>query len=184
MGAIQTNRLARSGMVELMPDSSFFSLPRIDKQNIPWMTLLLVAANVAVFIWIEINGSAADSDFMLSMGAAYAPSILIDHEYYRLFTHMFLHFGFLHLFNNMISLIILGYTTEHVLGRVRFLLLYLLSGIGGGLLSLAYCVSIHENNVSAGASGAMRRILPSSSPRRSSARLTFIPPAGRIGSRV
>ncbi|MBO4395006.1 MAG: rhomboid family intramembrane serine protease [Eubacterium sp.] len=139
--------------------TGFFSLPKFNKQTFPWMTAVLVLANVTMFIIIEVSGDSADTDYMIKMGAAYGPDILENHEYYRLFTHMFLHFGFMHLFNNMISLIVLGYTTERVLGRIRFLVLYLLSGILAGVTSLLYCISVNEATVSAGASGAIFGLL-------------------------
>ncbi len=123
------------------------------------MTAVLVAANVAVFIYIECTGGSDDMEYMIKMGASYGPDILENHEYYRLFIHMFLHFGFMHLFNNMISLVVLGYTTERVLGRIRFLALYLLSGILAGVTSILYCISVNEANVAAGASGAIFGLL-------------------------
>lgn len=123
-------------------------------KRVPWVTLILIAINVGVFFFTEAKGSTLDSDYMLSMGAAYEPLIIDGHEYYRLITHFFLHFGWDHLFNNMISLLVLGYATELVLGRVRFFSLYFLSGIVAGVASLIYNMS-GDPSVSCGASGAI-----------------------------
>ena len=79
------------------------------KNRIPVMTLLLILINVVVYLYVEIHGSSYDAEYMIKMGAVYEPYIVQRHEYYRLITHFFLHFGFDHLFNNMISLLILGY---------------------------------------------------------------------------
>ncbi len=74
------------------------------------------------------------------------------HEYYRLFTSIFLHLDFLHIASNMISLLIVGPAVEVMLGKSRFLTLFLLAGIGGNVLS--YLIA-PLNGGSAGASGAI-----------------------------
>ena len=112
------------------------------KNRIPVMTLLLILINVVVYLYVEIHGSSYDAEYMIKMGAVYEPYIVQRHEYYRLITHFFLHFGFDHLFNNMISLLILGYSLEKVTGKIRFLILYFLSGILAGIVSLAYNLSM------------------------------------------
>ena len=125
------------------------------KHRIPVMTLLLILINVVVYLYVEIHGSSYDAEDMIKMGAVYEPYIVQRHEYLRLITHFFLHFGFDHLFNNMISLLILGYSLEKVTGKIRFLILYFLSGILAGIVSLAYNLSMAQESVSCGASGAI-----------------------------
>jgi membrane associated rhomboid family serine protease len=73
-------------------------------------------------------------------------------DYYRLFTSMFLHYGLLHLLMNMWALWVLGRVLEAVLGPARFLALYLLSGLGGGV---AVCLFGSQEAPTAGASGAI-----------------------------
>jgi membrane associated rhomboid family serine protease len=73
-------------------------------------------------------------------------------EYYRFFTSMFLHLNFLHIASNMISLLIVGPAVEVMLGRSRFLSLYLVAGLGGSVASYLFSPG---NSVSAGASGAI-----------------------------
>lgn len=92
---------------------------------------------------------------MAAHGAMYAPYVLEQGEYYRIFTSMFLHFGFQHLMNNMIMLFAMGHTLENELGRVRFLILYLLSGVGGTCVSMCQDIYTGEYAVAAGASGAI-----------------------------
>jgi membrane associated rhomboid family serine protease len=75
-----------------------------------------------------------------------------DGHYYQLFTAMFLHYGVLHLAMNMWALWVLGRPLETALGRVRFLALYLLCGLGGGVLVFLLG---SPNAASAGASGAV-----------------------------
>lgn len=123
------------------------------EKNIPIITILLLAANVCVYIISEFTG-----DFIADQGGSYGPLIIYEHQYYRIITHFFIHFGFDHLFNNMVSLLVLGYSLEEILGRRRFLLLYFLSGILAGVASLVYttlCIPSENAPLSCGASGAI-----------------------------
>ncbi|MFI5913808.1 rhomboid family intramembrane serine protease [Dactylosporangium sp. NPDC051541] len=85
-------------------------------------------------------------------GVRLAGDSVADGDWYQLFTAMFLHYGLLHLAMNMWALWILGRPLEAALGRVRFLALYLLCGLGGGVL--VFLLSA-PNVPSAGASGAI-----------------------------
>lgn len=76
-------------------------------------------------------------------------------EYYRFLTSMFLHGGIVHLLSNSVYLYYFGVRTERLLGTGRFLLLYLVSGLCGGLLSVA----LGDGGISIGASGAIYGLL-------------------------
>lgn len=115
----------------------------------------LIVINVVVFFLLSLGGMTEDGLYMLNHGAMYAPSFMTDKEYYRLFTCMFLHFGFTHLINNMVTLAVVGRYVEPVVGRVRFLMIYLLSGLGGSALSLIGEIMTGDYAISAGASGAI-----------------------------
>lgn len=118
-------------------------------------TVALIVINVAVFFILSLFGNTEDAMFMLEHGAMFEPLITEEHEYYRIITSMFLHFGIEHLLNNMVILGALGWNLELETGKIRFLIIYLVSGIGGNLLSLYLGVSSAEYAVSAGASGAI-----------------------------
>ena len=92
-------------------------------------------------------------NFMFHHGAMYVPSMLEDGEYYRLFTSMFLHFGFEHLMNNMFILGVIGWNLELEIGKWKYLAVYLLSGLMGNLLSAWMDIQTGEYAISAGASG-------------------------------
>ena len=126
-----------------------------EQQPLPIVTILLVLINVVVYLYTEWKGSSLDAEFMIDMGAMYEPAFIEGHEYYRIITHFFLHFGLEHLANNMISLLVLGYTLEQDIGRIRYLILYMLSGILAGFVSVYVNWSLGENVVSCGASGAI-----------------------------
>lgn len=55
-----------------------------------------------------------------------------NHEYYRLITSAFLHLSPLHIVGNMLALVIIGPPVEHLVGRWRFVAVYVLAGFGGG----------------------------------------------------
>ena len=119
------------------------------------VTAALIILNILVFFAVELTGSSEDTAHMLRCGAAYGPLILEGSEYYRIVTSMFLHFGMRHLLNNMLVLGVLGERLEPAVGHVRFLLIYLLAGIGGNLVSLFIGMRSGDPAVSAGASGAV-----------------------------
>ncbi len=125
------------------------------KGKAPVVTILMILINVAVWMILEALGSTQESLFMLEHGASYAPFILENGEWWRLFTSMFLHFGAQHLCNNMLMLGLMGMRLEYVLGGVRFGILYLASGLCGSLLSVWQEMNAGDIAVSAGASGAV-----------------------------
>ena len=97
---------------------------------------LLIALNVLFFLYLEITDSSEDAYFMYTKGAMFAPAVLEDGEYYRLLTAMFMHFGIRHIMNNMLVLFVIGDNLERALGHVKYLIFYLLCGIGSNWVSM------------------------------------------------
>ena len=93
------------------------------------VTAGLILLNILVFLIVEFTGSSQNTMHMLDCGAAFTPMIIQGGEYYRLFTCMFLHFGIEHLLNNMLVLFVLGSRLEQVIGKIKFLLIYLIGGV-------------------------------------------------------
>lgn len=89
------------------------------------VSVTLICLNVIVFLIVEFTGGSEDLEHMIACGAAYVPLIQQEHEYYRLFTCMFLHFGMEHLVDNMLALYFVGGHLERAVGKGRFLVLYL-----------------------------------------------------------
>ena len=87
---------------------------------------------------------------------ALIPALVAQGEWWRLFSSMFLHSGIVHLGLNMISLYFLGSFVEPAFGRGRFLALYLLSGLSGGI---AYLYFGGFSVPAVGASGAIFGLL-------------------------
>lgn len=117
----------------------------------PFVTVILVAGNVLIFLLCTFTGE------MLYNRGEISPAFIFDHgQYYRIFSAMFLHADIQHLVNNMLLLAGLGFMLEKETGHIFFPVLYLLSGLGGQVVSLAYKVYANEWYVSSiGASGAV-----------------------------
>ena len=124
-----------------------------------WVTAAFVIINVLVYLILEIGGDTEDAYYMMEHGAIYPTRIVENGEYWRLLTATFMHFGFMHLFNNMIILITAGQILEKAIGHWKYLFLYVLAGIGGS--SLSYLQMLHSGDyaVVAGASGAIFGII-------------------------
>lgn len=117
------------------------------------LTFAIAAINVAVFVWAETSGDTTRVPTLLRFGADEQLHVASG-EYWRLATSMFLHIGWMHLLWNTYASVGWCTAVERGLGKVRFLVVYLASGIGGA------CVSALAHRVtSAGASGAMFGII-------------------------
>ena len=117
--------------------------------------MVVIAVNIIVFAVMSIFGNTLDAQYMAEHGAMYPPYVAENGQYWRLFTSMFMHFGLMHILNNMVMLGAVGRIVEIAMGHVRFLIVYIATGICGSVLS--YVVMLHNNDyaVSAGASGAI-----------------------------
>lgn len=125
------------------------------KDSKPIMTITFVAINVLVFAVLEIMNDTQNPEFMAAHGAVWPPYVSEKHEYWRLLTATFMHFGFEHIVNNMLLLVCAGMILEKALGHVKFTILYLIAGVGGNVLSCAQMLHTKDYAVSAGASGAI-----------------------------
>ena len=109
--------------------------PRRPLKDRPLLTYVLIAVNVLLFLAGYLSQGA---DVQLFAGGALDPvRVIADGEIYRLLTAMFLHLGVAHIFFNMYALYVVGSVLEPIFGRLRFMLIYLLGGLAGSVLSLA-----------------------------------------------
>lgn len=116
----------------------------------PRLIYALLVINLLMYFLLEMNGGSESIETLIKYGAKYNPAILMDGEWWRVVTSMFLHIGFIHLVMNMLAVYYLGSLVERIYGSWRFIIIYFLAGIGGGLASFAFTA-----NVAAGASGAL-----------------------------
>ena len=123
---------------------------------ISFMNTILIAINILVFLITEWLGDTTDGRFLAKVGAMYMPYIIQKGEFYRIFTSMFLHFGISHLTGNMVTLLVLGDNLERAVGKWKYLILYIGSGLGASMTSVLFnWITGQMNVVAAGASGAV-----------------------------
>ena len=133
---------------------------RIFAMKKPIITYLIIAICVIMFL-ITCFFSKGRLDISASLLVRLGGNLgyyTKNGEYYRLFTCMFLHAGIIHLLCNMYSLYVIGPQIESFYGKYKFIFIYIVSGICGSLLSLAFS---QDNIVSVGASGAIFGLLGS-----------------------
>ena len=82
---------------------------------------ILVLANVVVFMILSFLCNTTDAEFMAAHGAMDWMDVVEKHQYYRLFTSMFLHFGADHLLQNMLILLVIGCRLERITGKLSYL---------------------------------------------------------------
>ncbi|MGH9712243.1 MAG: rhomboid family intramembrane serine protease [Candidatus Acidiferrales bacterium] len=136
------------------------------RRSVPWMTLIIIGANVAVFFHqISLGPHAADAliktyglvPAKIQMALAGSSRVTLADALTPLFTCMFLHGGWLHILGNMWFLWVFGGNVEDRLGPIIYLLFYLVCGIASGVAQTAF--SWGSPIPSVGASGAISGIL-------------------------
>lgn len=132
----------RKEFIELLkPKDGFFITP------------ILIYINIGVYLLMAIAGLGFVSfkaQDLLNAGANYGPYTKSG-EWWRLLTCMFLHGGLMHVLANMYGLLFVGIFLEPLLGRTRYLISYLLTGILASVASIGW----YDATVSVGASGAI-----------------------------
>ena len=119
-------------------------------RTLPFISGVLVAVNVVIYLLCQLPGNT-----LYGRGCLSAFEIIAHEEYGRILWSIFLHADPNHLFSNMIILLFMGAMIEKEIGHLPFAGIYLASGIGGNLLSLAGKVVSVDWAVSLGASGAI-----------------------------
>ena len=116
-------------------------------------TFALIAANVAVYAFTSfLSGNIiTTSDNVIAAFGQDNYAILLNGEVWRLVTAMFIHADIVHIFGNMLFLLIFGLRAEDMFDIKEYLMIYFVSGLSGGLLTLAFW----PNVLSVGASGAI-----------------------------
>ena len=126
------------------------------KRKVPYVTLGIILINFVMFLLMYLFGNGSeDVVTLVNFGALYK-SLVLSGDYFRLITCAFLHIGVWHLLINSYSLYVIGSQLESFLGRSKFLFVYLVSALGGSLMSITF-----NSYVSAGASGAIFGLLGS-----------------------
>ena len=122
-------------------------MEKIFSSKRPIVTWIIIALCIIMFF---VSGMGYDTYTLVKYGANFS-GLVRNGELYRLVTYMFLHAGIVHIGLNMYSLYIVGPRVEDFFGKWKYALIYFISGICGGLLS----IGVTPNVVSVGASGAI-----------------------------
>ncbi|KAK9716516.1 hypothetical protein RND81_06G238700 [Saponaria officinalis] len=155
-----------------------------DRQWTSWLVPMIVVGNIVVFVVaMFVNNCPKNSgrnycvakflgrlsfqplrenpllgpsaNTLLELGALQWDRVVHQHQGWRLITCIWLHAGVIHLFANMLSLVLIGIRLEQQFGFLRIGLLYMVSGIGGSVLSSLFL----QQSISVGASGALFGLL-------------------------
>ncbi len=124
------------------------------RSSFPFVTALLLIANVAVFAYTLLNGTFEETIDLYGMKSV---EVLAGQRLETLIISMFLHGGILHIAGNMLYLFIFGDNVEDVLGHGKFLLFYLGTGIAASLIQAVTDPSSSVPTI--GASGAISGVL-------------------------
>ncbi|SKA83891.1 rhomboid protease GluP [Clostridium sp. USBA 49] len=122
----------------------------------PIITYCIISLNIIIYIVTAIlskNIFYSDINVLIHLGAKYNPYIR-QGQFYRLITCMFLHGGIVHLVLNMYSLYSIGPLVEKLYGKIKYIIIYFVSGIMSSLFSFMF-----SQGVSIGASGAIFGLL-------------------------
>lgn len=120
--------------------------------KIPIMTIALIIINIIMFFIMTLS-HLRESVGMLGV----SENSLLNGYWWTPFTYMFVHLTYTHLICNMVSLWFIGTVIEHHYGKVKYLLLYFVSGIIGGLIYVISKMMLTQGSfpVAIGASGAI-----------------------------
>ncbi|MGI8889985.1 MAG: rhomboid family intramembrane serine protease [Chthoniobacterales bacterium] len=122
-----------------------------------WALILL---NVAMFGVEIMMGGSSNTLTLQNLGALEPAAVIADHEYWRLLTALFLHYGILHLGVNLLGLYILGPSLERLIGATKFILGYLLSGLGSSAgVVILWSLGLTKSDLLVGASGCIMGVI-------------------------
>ena len=122
--------------------------------------LVLIVLNIVAFLFEISVGDLNDPEILHRVGALEAYAVVVQGEYWRLFTALFLHGGFTHLLFNIFALYILGPPLERSIGTIRFAVCYLMSGLASsaGVVALTVLGFVQVSQL-VGASGCIMGIV-------------------------
>ena len=126
------------------------------KAKTPWVTYGLIAANILAWLVLRVLSFETNTPYvsLLAPYGAKINSLILDGEYWRFISAMFLHANEIHLLVNCYSLYMLGTQVERLFGHIKMTTVYFVAGFLGSIASFAF-----STNASVGASGAIFGLL-------------------------
>lgn len=111
----------------------------IHSRRRPLATLAIILFNIAVYAITSYENFFLEvGNYWVSAGGFVPSLVAMPSQWYRIFSSMFLHADFFHILFNMYFLYIFGRAVEEALGRLRFLILYLISGVAASIFHTAF----------------------------------------------
>ncbi|MGH8092200.1 MAG: rhomboid family intramembrane serine protease [Chthoniobacterales bacterium] len=131
--------------------------PRSKGAPAVWALILL---NVAMFGMEIMLGGSTNTRTLDQLGALEPDAVIIAHEYWRLLTALFLHYGVLHISFNLYALYLLGPELERMIGSFKFTISYLIAGLGSSAgVVLLYALKLTQADQLVGASGCVMGVI-------------------------
>ncbi|WP_107653512.1 rhomboid family intramembrane serine protease [Nocardia suismassiliense] len=142
----------RQGQRDVAPVRTVAGAP-VARASLPYVTYVLIAINVAIYAITAVQAQSlmANRTSALFIDWVLYPPAVAGGEWWRVIGSGFLHYGPIHLLLNMFALYVIGRDGELVLGRLRYLAVYLVSLLGGSAAVMAFA----QESATAGASGAV-----------------------------
>ncbi|SDH13993.1 rhomboid protease GluP [Pedobacter terrae] len=154
---LATKNKIKNVLFLFFPQKGYTATPILVLLNTLYFIAIIILSIVFIAYLSSKTGNASQEDYLseiklfsLNFGVNQR-NLVLGGQYWRLITYQFIHGSVSHLFFNMYALVYLGLMIENKLGWKKFLFIYLMSGICGGLVSLIF----HQEGVMMGASGAI-----------------------------
>ncbi|MCZ4242963.1 rhomboid family intramembrane serine protease [Pedobacter punctiformis] len=154
---LATKNKIKNVLYLFFPQKGYLVTPILVVLNVLYYALMFVISAIYASILFSRQPNSGDVnltneflEMILNFGVNNR-NLVLEGQFWRLFTYQFIHGSLWHLFFNMYALIYLGLMIENKLGWKKFLFIYLLSGACGGLLSLSF----HQMGIMIGASGSI-----------------------------
>ncbi len=144
-------------VAETMGTQQAGTRPRTSGTPAVWGLILL---NVAMFGAEWIFGGTTNTQTLHNLGALEPDAVIRQHEYWRLLTALFLHYGALHISFNLYALYLLGPELERMIGSFKFTISYLLAGLGSSAgVVLLRALDLTNADLLVGASGCVMGVI-------------------------
>jgi len=144
-----------SGVSDNKKKQNFWFLPGKSFLIFPLIAMIQIIVFAMMTALGGVDAMSPQAASLLDWGGVFRTSVVQDHEYWRLFSTLFVHAGFFHLMMNVLKIWLLGSLVEPALGRSKSLLIYLFGGFTASLFSL----TVNDATVVVGSSGAAFAIL-------------------------
>jgi rhomboid protease GluP len=120
----------------------------------------LIVINLMMFAVETLMGGSENNRTLELLGALDPAAVVVRHEYWRLLTALFLHYGLLHVAINLYALYLLGPELERLIGSFKFIMSYLIAGLGSSVgVLISSALNLNHARLMVGASGCIMGVI-------------------------